>query len=423
MIQRRRALITSAFLLMLAAAFIDNLRGSLIPLLHDGLELDFALAGAMLLTVAGISGGLFNSQLLNIERRTGVRGLIVFSVGLTVIMAILATQVRGPSSLGMMAIFLGGAITSMGTISNLLLLMASEGKIASSDEASRTNPQNSLDVRSARRAKMMAGLHLMYGLGSLVAPAVATISVGRGWPWPSMFILPLAMLVPVMIMTLPMDEKHSGTSPGMKPPGLPPEKKTHGIWHNVSSGEWFVVAIFLAYVTGEVLTSMWMPAFLIAHFGLSYENANQKAAGFFMVFSLARLGVLILMRDKFHKPFIYVPLFAAATAMIAATVISQPGQADSALVFLFPAAGMIGPFFPMMLARVCTIYNKSWQRLTVIILTTMQVALALSHLILGAVFDHLGAQRAYLIPPLLLLIAGVGAWAFLRKDSFLDPSS
>ena len=168
---------------------------------------------------------------------------------------------------------------------------------------------------------------------------------------------------------------------------------------------------------------MWMPAFLIAHFGLSYENANQKAAGFFMVFSLARLGVLILMRDKFHKPFIYVPLFAAATAMIAATVISQPGQADSALVFLFPAAGMIGPFFPMMLARVCTIYNKSWQRLTVIILTTMQVALALSHLILGAVFDHLGAQRAYLIPPLLLLIAGVGAWAFLRKDSFLDPSS
>jgi len=408
MIQRRRALLTSAFLLMLAAAFIDNLRGSLIPLLHDHLELDFALAGAMLLTVAGISGGLFNSQLLNIERRTGVRGLIVFSVGLTVIMAILATQVRGPLSLGMMAIFLGGAITSMGTISNLLLLMASEGKIASSDEASRTNPLNSLDVRSARRAN-----------GSLVAPAVATISVGRGWPWPSMFILPLAMLVPVMIMTLPMDEKHSGNSPGMTPPGLPPEKKTHGIWHNVSSGEWFVVAIFLAYVTGEVLTSMWMPAFLIAHFGLSYENANQKAAGFFMVFSLARLGVLILMRDKFHKPFIYVPLFAAATAMIAATVISQPGQADSALVFLFPAAGMIGPFFPMMLARVCTIYNKSWQRLTVIILTTMQVALALSHLILGAVFDHLGAQRAYLIPPLLLLIAGVGALVFLRKDPSL----
>jgi fucose permease len=388
-------------------------------LLHDHLELDFALAGAMLLTVAGISGGLFNSQLLNIERRTGVRGLIVFSVGLTVIMAILATQVRGPLSLGMMAIFLGGAITSMGTISNLLLLMASEGKIPSSDEASRTNPLNSLDVRSARRAKMMAGLHLMYGLGSLVAPAVATISVGRGWPWPSMFILPLAMLVPVMIMTLPMDEKHSGTSPGMNPPGLPPEATTHGIWHNVSGGEWFIVAIFLAYVTGEVLTSMWMPAFLIAHFGLSYENANQKAAGFFMVFSLARLGVLILMRDKFHKPFIYVPLFAAATAMIAATVISQPGQADSALVFLFPAAGMIGPFFPMMLARVCTIYNKSWQRLTVIILTTMQVALALSHLILGAVFDHLGAQRAYLIPPLLLLIAGVGAWVFLRKDPSL----
>ncbi|NBQ53462.1 MAG: hypothetical protein EBU49_07785 [Proteobacteria bacterium] len=86
MIQRRRALLTSAFLLMLAAAFIDNLRGSLIPLLHDHLELDFALAGAMLLTVAGISGGLFNSQLLNIERRTGVRGLIIFSVGLTVIL-------------------------------------------------------------------------------------------------------------------------------------------------------------------------------------------------------------------------------------------------------------------------------------------------------------------------------------------------
>ncbi|NBQ54566.1 MAG: MFS transporter, partial [Proteobacteria bacterium] len=295
MIQRRRTLITSAFLLMLAAAFIDNLRGSLIPLLHDLLELDFALAGAMLLTVAGISGGLFNSQLLNIERRAGVRGLIVFSVVLTVIMVILATQVVGPLSLGLMAIFLGGAITSMGTISNLLLLMASEGKNPSPAEDSHLHSQNSLDVRSARRAKMMAGLHLMYGLGSLVAPAVATIAAGRHWPWPSMFIAPLAMLVPVLIMTLPMDKKHSGSSPGIKPTGLPPEKKTHGIWHSVSIGEWFVVVIFLAYVTGEVLTSMWMPAFLIAHFGLTYENANQKAAGFFMVFSLARLGVLILM--------------------------------------------------------------------------------------------------------------------------------
>ena len=105
--------------------------------------------------------------------------------------------------------------------------------------------------------------------------------------------------------------------------------------------------------------------------------------------------------------------------MIGGSLFSQPGEANGALIFLFPAAGIIGPFFPMMLARVSVIYNHSWQRLTVVILTTMQLALALSHLVLGAVFDQLGAQRAYLIPPLLLIFAGVGAWKFLKNDSEL----
>ena len=414
MIPRRKALTGSAFLLMLAAAFIDNLRGSLIPHLHDHLSLSFAVAGGMLLTVAGLSGAIFNSQLLVIEQRRGIRGLVFFSVGLAVLTALMATQVRGAVTLGVMAIFLGGAITSMGTISNLLLVLASENKKEFSDESTAAA---TLDARSARRAKMMAGLHLMYGVGSLCAPAVAAFAMGRNFPWPWMFVLPLMLVVGPVILTSKMDSGHSGSTPKTSPSGIPGGKKSQGMWHNITPTEWLIVAIFLAYVAGEVLTSMWMPSFLIAHFGLSYKDANQMSAGFFVVFSLARLAVLIFMRDKFHKPFIYVPLIITALMMITATIFSRQGQNQSVLIFFFPAAGIIGPFFPMMLARVCTIYNKSWQRLTVVILTTMQIALALSHLILGTVFDHLGAQRAYLIPPLLLLTAGIGAWGFLRKDA------
>lgn len=408
--QRRRVLAISAFLLMLTSAFIDNLRGSLIPLLHEQLNLGFAMVGGMMLSVAGLAGAFFNTRLLTVERRAGVRGLILFAVGLIMVAMVLATQVTGIISLGLMAIPLGGAIASMGTISNLLLVMSSDtGKSLASDA--------SLDARSAHRAKMMAGLHLMFGVGSLLAPAVAAFAINRHWPWPWIIALPLPLLAAPLFWTIRMDSSHSSHTPKSgsdKISGLPPAPMAESMWHNISRAEWFIVAIFLAYVTGEVLTSMWMPSFLMAHFGLTYENANQTSAGFFVVFSMARLAVVILVREKFHKPFIYVPLLIAAVAMIGASLFSQPGEADSALIFLFPAAGIIGPFFPMMLARVSVIYNHSWQRLTVVILTTMQVALALSHLVLGTIFDQLGAQRAYLIPPVLLIFAGVGAWKFLR---------
>lgn len=410
---RTNKLVVSAFLLMLASAFADNLRGSLIPLLHNELGLSFALTGGMLLTVAGISGAIFNAQLLRIEDRGGIRGLVFFSVSLMILSAILTIKVDSAATLALMSIPLGGAITALGTTSNLLLVMGSDVKTQPSQSAG-TSPsaslEASLDTRSARRAKMLAGLHLMYGAGALTAPAIASLAFAKNLAWPWLFLVPVALISMPVAWTMrlgpkrdrPKDRQSGSTSPS--------------IWRGISATEWFIVGIFLAYVTGEVLTSMWMPSFLMDHFALEFDVANTVSAGFFLTFSTARLLVVIFMRDRFHKPLVYLPLILAGAIMLAGSFLSTRGNSSSPLVYLFPLAGIIGPFFPMMLARVSTIYHQTWQRLTVVILTTMQVALALSHVVLGAVFDELGAQRAYLIPPALLMIAGCGALLFLTRS-------
>jgi MFS family permease len=409
--------VVSAFLLMLASAFADNLRGSLIPLLHNELGLSFALTGGMLLTVAGISGAIFNAQLLRIEDRGGIRGLVFFSVSLMILSAILTIKVDSAATLALMSIPLGGAITALGTTSNLLMVMGSDGKTQPTQSAGNSPSASlkasldvSLDARSARRAKMLAGLHLMYGAGALIAPAIASLAFAKNLAWPWLFLVPVALISMPVAWTMrlgpkrdrPKDRQSGSTSPS--------------IWRGISATEWFIVGIFLAYVTGEVLTSMWMPSFLMDHFALEFDVANTVSAGFFLTFSTARLLVVIFMRDRFHKPLVYLPLILAGAIMLAGSFLSTRGNSSSPLVYLFPLAGIIGPFFPMMLARVSTIYHQTWQRLTVVILTTMQVALALSHVVLGAVFDELGAQRAYLIPPALLMIAGCGALLFLTRN-------
>ncbi|NDE14878.1 MFS transporter [bacterium] len=408
---KRKTLVVSAFLLMLASAFTDNLRASLIPLLHNELGMSFAHTGGLLLTVAGVAGALFNTQLLRIEDHQGIRGIVFFAASLMLLTAVLAIQVSGAATLALMSIPLGGAITSLGTVSNLLMVMGSE--TGETPDRAHDTSTTTLDARSARRAKMLAGLHLMYGAGALTAPAIAGLAFAKNLAWPWIFSVPLTLIAMPAIWSLRLGPGKQTSATRLKngetSARLP-------LWRGMSPAEWFVVAIFLAYVTGEVLASMWMPSFLMDHFKLDFEHANKTSAGFFLTFSVARLLVVIFMRERFHKPLVYFPLILGACLMITGIVLSQPGKSSSGLVFLFPLAGIIGPFFPMMLARVSTLYHESWQRLTVVILTTMQVALALSHVILGAVFDELGAQRAYLIPPALLIIAGCGSFAFLKRS-------
>ncbi len=397
---------------MLASAFTDNLRASLIPLLHNELGISFALTGGMLLTVAGIAGAIFNTQLLRIEDRHGIRGLVYFASALMILTAILALQVNSAATLALMAIPLGGAVTCLGTASNLLMVLGSG--TGGDRPGDPDHSASTLDLRSARRAKMLAGLHLMYGAGALTAPAIAGLAFAQGFTWPWLFVVPLVLVALPAAWSRRMGPGNAKTRE--RSAESTNDAKKNSLWHGMSRTEWFVVAIFLTYVTGEVLTSMWMPSFLMDHFHLDFAQASNLSSGFFLTFSVTRLLVVIFLRDRFYKSLVYLPLVTGSLLMFAGSFLARPGDASGTLVYLFPLAGIIGPFFPMMLARVSTIYHDSWQRLTVVILTTMQIALALSHVILGAVFDELGAQHAYLIPPALLMIAGCGSFMFLRRS-------
>lgn len=406
MIDIRRWLFISSFLLMLASAFVDNLRGSLIPILYDELHIGFATIGAMILTIAGLAGAVFNSQLLKIEGKYGPSGLIFYSVGLLGLSSVGFLHVTNTLTLATAAIPLGGAITSMGTSANLLLVLSSSHKIKRDESRSR-------DSQTASRARMMAGLHLMYGVGSLAAPAAAGFFASRAIPWQWLFMIPICLtLIPVGTGVAARSQVANHETSNMNTAGATKQELSR----REKIAQWVVVGIFLTYVTGEVLTSMWMPSFLIHHLKLDYQSASQMAASFFIVFSVARLGVILTMKNKFYQWLVYAPLLIAGLLMVFANVTTIPitNSATSMwLLWIFPAAGIIGPFFPMMLAYVSSVFEENWQNLTVIILTSMQVALALSHIVVGNLFDTLGPQLAYLIPPVLLITAGIGTFAFM----------
>lgn len=409
-----RPILISAFLLMLASAFVDNLRGSLIPLLHQDLQLGFAVVGGMLLTVAGLAGAVFNSRLLVVENKFGIPGLVFYGVGLLMLAAIFSFSVTGALTLAVMSIPLGGAITSMGTSANLMLVMSKGDKI-------KHRPEEGFEQQTATRARMMAGLHMMYGVGSLAAPATASLFVSHDISWSWLFLIPMTLILFPIGAVVRERKFKASLGHGKRSDGQSHEEFDSRLEEKSPKKfqEWFVVAIFLAYVAGEVLTSMWMPSFLIHHMQLDYKYANKMAAGFFIVFSLARLGVFLGVRDRFPRWLAYGPLIAAGLLMIYANIMASPGPGNtdsrtSWLLLAFPAAGMIGPFFPMMLAHVSTVFHERWQQLTVIILTSMQIALAVSHVTVGALFDKLGPRLAYFVPPTLLIIAGFGTFLFMH---------
>jgi MFS family permease len=359
----RARYIVSGLSVLLISSFFDNMRGPLVPLFAHELGLDYAKT-SLFLVVGTFTAVAVTAFLIPLLARYGSR-LITIGLGFVGLGTIaLSYAVQGFVSLIVLAVLSGATVAGGGAICNVLVMEGTD-----------------LD----RRSRIMCLLHAMYGVGSLIAPLVVSQLVSRGFSWPAVFTtaaVPLAVLISGVAISLPRhDPKQIEEGTPLKWP---------------SRLQALILFAFSIYVAGEVMTSMWMVTYLVEGKGLTVVTAAPYLTGFFLMMALTRLLCFFSIKPENERWILGLCL-----------VLSMGGITLGLSGFLwgFSLAGALGPYFPLFLARVGRTFPTEARPLTLWILTSMQLTLALFHISIGKLTDSLGIQSAYWLSPGLLLAA------------------
>ena len=343
------------------------------PLLRDSLSLSYGEV-SWLLVGGYIASIIFTVLLIPASRKYSER-VLTFFVSAIAVAAIFASYfVGGMASLIFMAVLLGCAVSGLGAMSNILVISGT--------------PESS-------RGRMMCGLHAMYGVGSFLAPASVGLIVSAGLNW--RFGLWAALPVLLSVLVFGASKIPDTTEPELEP----------GMKRSLQPVHYLVLTCFGLYVGGEVVFSMWLVTFLVETKGLSVAAAAPYATGFFAMMAGTRLLCFFGLRE-FQEKILMVSSLVLSLSFI---VLGHWGW-----LWAFPLAGVLGPYFPILLARVSRAFPREIKPLTIWILTTMQITLGLCHALVGRLADRIGIQQTYLLPILLLTLAILGALLFFRWE-------
>ncbi len=364
MASMRPKYIVCGLLLMLVDAYLDNIRGPILPVLSRALSLPYGLSSWFF--AAGNFASVFCTFLMiPLSHRFGDRKLAGGICALGVVCALLGASVHGFGSLVVLAAIWGSTVAMFGTVANLLVLKGTD---------------------AARRARYFCGLHMMYGFGSVVAPGAVGAILGAGHVW----YTPLLICSPVFVvmtgyffLRFPREARSEAV-----------EKKPF----RLNRPQAVALFTFSFYVGAEVMASAWMVSYLVESLHLPLPIAARYLTGFFLAMGVTRA-------------LCFVSLPAALESIVLAGSLFFSGLfftlGHLGFLWAFPLAGVLGPFFPLLLARVSRSFPEESHNLTIGILTCVQLTLVACHLALGGSTDRLGIDTAYWFPlPLLAVTLG-----------------
>ncbi|MCB9254572.1 MAG: MFS transporter [Bdellovibrionaceae bacterium] len=352
---------------------MDNARGPLLPVFRELLRLTHSQTSALL--VGGYIISVFCSgSFMPLMNRYGEQAVAIATAIFALFACIYAFYVSSFSTFVVFGVLLGGVVSGFGACANVLILQA---------------------VPASKQARLLCALHAMYGFGSLAAPLVVSGILVWGWSWP----WTLAIIPPVgTAITLYYLIRAHGF--GEVPARTVQSKK-------LSLFQCVLLLTMGGYVGGEVTLSMWLPTYLVETAGMSVSQASPYASGFFLAMALSRMVCLFTLRNEWEWPLLAFSLVMAFLGFFA-------GRAGYPLGFA--AAGLMGPFFPIFMARLARNFPNQWRSLTLWILVAMQITLALCHFSIGRLTDAVGISKAYWLPVLFFAVASSGLLAFYRWE-------
>jgi fucose permease len=360
----RYSFIFAGFGLLLCSSFLDSLRGPLLPVLSAELSMDYEQVSLFL--VGGyLSAMAFGRFVVFLIGRFSFQKVAARLSLLAPLTALLAYQVQGLTTLIVFGALVACTSASVGSTANLFILSGTE---------------------SAYRARFYGLLHAMYGLGSQAAPWALGACMAAGRDWREL----------VVIIAVPFLALGAWVQWGLPVEKAPSEETAAPIAFRWVSLQGLLVVAFCAYVAGEVLCSMWLVAFLVEIQSLSIEAATPYATGFFIVLMLSRLGLFWVKSAALEKALIRLSLLVGLVGF----VLGLNGWA-----FGFALTGCIGPYFPLVLARISRVMPREAPGLTLRILIAVQGTLAACHFGMGAMAKEWGLAAAYRAPVFALSLA------------------
>lgn len=368
-------------------SFFDNSRGPLIPIFSHSLSLAYGTTSLFLVfgTFTAMIGTL---TLIPLLRQFGSRRVTIGVTWVALAGTLYSYCVTGFVSLIVLAILVGFTVAAFGALCNVLMIEGTD---------------------LCYRGRFFCGLHTMYGIGSLVAPLLVGYYSKRGLPWPVVF----ATTIPFLLLL--MWALHAV---------LPVKEVAHvesaGKMSRLTRIQWLIVIAFSIYVGGEVMTSMWMVTYLVEGHGMNVSEASSYLSGFFLMMALTRALCFMSLRPEHERWLLGGSLFVSILLLIWAR---SPGGPLWALSL----GGVLGPFFPLFLARVSRNFPVESKPLTIWILAGTQLTMCLMHLFVGRITDVLGIQIAYWLAP-GLLTASLGLLALYlvaekHETSMIEPAT
>lgn len=349
---------------LLASSYLDNVRGVLLPLLSEQLHLSYSEV-SWLMVIGSLAAVAMTILLLGLVEKISLKALVLAALGGLALSAVLSNVVSGFWTLLLFGLFLGLGIAACGALCNLLIF---EGT----------------DLH--HRSRFLCGLHLMYGLGSFLAPTIAAFFLTQGSSWSLPFsvgALPAALLFILAALWLqspPAAHHDEVRAPASK----------------LESGAPWVILAFALYVPGEVMLSAWMSTFLVESRGFSVPAAAQVVTGFFLMMACTRAICFAALQPE-HEKRIIVGCLVLAVGFFLLGI--------SGFAWAFAGTGVMGPFFPLLLGRASRHFSKSSKKLSLAMLTGSNTALALGHFLIGGLTDRIGIALSYWLGPCLLVLS------------------
>ncbi len=370
----------AGFSTLISVSFLDNIRGPLLPVMTEELNIDYRMAGYFLTIgcFTAIAAVIFMGALL---KRSNERLVTLAICLICATPGLMAPFTTGSISLLLLGLVMGSGVSLMGSICSILTIIGSP-------------------IR--QRGRILSIQQVMYGIGSFLAPLMFSVMVKASLPWwtaiaaISGFNLVLFL---IFIKFLPGEPK-SDKEPELTGSGFKP-------------GLILPISLFAICVGGEVISSMWMSTFFVRTAHFSTVQASQLNSTFFLIIAGSRLLTSLFVPSHWERNVILLSMVLSISCVLLAIFVNP---------ILLPGAGFVGPFFPLFMAQISKIYPAEWKNMTVWIFASIQLVLGIIHLTVGSLTDLMGIRSAFILSPTLLGIAFILVVIFFRKHPLGTPS-
>jgi len=370
---KARKTVALGFLMLLAASYLDNVRGPLVPVLAEQFKISYGTT-TWFLVLGNLGAVIALFAMLPVLQLFSITSVAKSLCLLFVLLAMFLFSVSELNGLFVFATLLGSLIPVFGALANLFLI-----------EGTHEN----------ERSKWMCALHMVYGAASLTAPIVVSKLVGNGFSWTTPFLV----YVPLILLTFGVLSKKGKRESS----DISTEKSVLSLPRE----QWLAISIFCSYVAAEVMVSVWMMSYLKEVIQLNLQASAPYLSGFFVMMTLSRAVCFFSLNETTEKKMLFGCLILSGCALFAGY---------SGLLWGFVFAGVLGPFFPIFLSQCSRKFIGSSRSFTLWVLAATQISLAALNLILGRVSDGLGLGVAYQIPVYLLGFSLVLLWIFFLKE-------